>query len=335
MPQTYSLKRTPLVTVIVPVYNLGNLVVPCLESIRRQTYRRLEIIIVDDGSMDDSLAICRRTIASDDRFRVLHKNNGGLSSARNFGLANATGDHVMFVDGDDLLDHRAVEHLLACAQLTGAKLIVCRYKKIHSADDFDCGSLGSCDLVTGEEQLRKMLLLKGESGSACAKLYSKELIPLLAFPEGQLFEDFGVVAKVLSSVESVCVTDAELYGYVTREESITATQRYGDAHLEGMERSLMTTRTATAGIPSLESPLRYFEAFCSLRVASKLDISRCSDRTGAKRFIVRSRKLCRAAALSSLLTKTWRIRCALFSVSPRLHNIVYRLYGKVTGRVIG
>ncbi|MCF6412928.1 glycosyltransferase [Collinsella tanakaei] len=327
--------ESPLVTIVVPVYNLGRLAIPCLISLRTQTYSNLEIIVVDDGSTDDSLAICTETAADDSRVRVTHKENGGLSTARNFGLKKATGDYVMFVDGDDLLDCRAVEHLLTLAQETRVQLVACQYKKIRPVECFDGGLLGTYKLVSGEEQLGKMLLLRGESGSAWAKLYARELIPLLVFPEGQLFEDFGVEAKIFAAVERVCVTDAELYGYVTREESITTAKCYGDAHLEGMRQSIKKVREAVACAPSLADSMKCFEAFCSLRVASKLDISLCSNRIEASQYLARSRRLCRRAALSPLPTKAWRIRCALFSLSPKLHNFIYSLYGKVTGRVIG
>lgn len=326
--------KNPKVSIIVPMYNVGGYADSCLRSLMSQTYNNLEIIVVNDGSTDETPVICNDAVAADSRARVIDKENGGLSSARNYGLAYATGDFVMFVDGDDLLDRWAIGHLVALAQETGAKLVTCGFKKIRTVGEFDDNEASSFKMVSGEELLEMMLLLKGESGSACAKLYSKELVPLLEFPEGQLFEDFGVVAKVLSSVESVCVTDAELYGYVTREESITTAQRYGDAHLEGMKKSLNVVNKVVGDIPSLTDARKCFEAFCSLRVASKLDIARCSNRLDALCYIAHSRKLCSEIALSPLPSRTWRIRCALFSLSPALHNVVYYLYGKLTGKVI-
>lgn len=325
----------PKVSIVVPMYNVGDCAIACLRSLMGQTYRNVEIIVVDDGATDDTAAICARTIDGDGRARLVHKENGGLSSARNFGLANVTGDFVTFVDGDDVLDEWAVGHLVALAQETEALLVTCECKKIDSTEDFGGQEVGYGKVVSGDELLRMMLLLDGESGSACGKLYAKELFPLLAFPEGQLFEDFGVEATVFSSIDKVCISSAELYGYLTREGSITTDKKYGDKHLDGMKASLSVVRDVVVDKQELEDAFTCFEAFCSLRVASRLDPSKCANKERAKDCISEARKRCRAVASSPLASRTWRIRCRLFAISPALHNFAYCLYGKLTGKVVG
>lgn len=327
--------ETPKVSIVVPMYNVGECAVACLRSLMRQTYENIEIIVVDDGATDDTATICARTIEGDGRARLLRKENGGLSSARNFGLAHVTGDFVTFVDGDDVLDEWAVGHMAALAQKTGAPLVTCEYKKIESTDNFGGQEVGQARVVSGDELLGMLLLLDGESGSACGKLYAKELFPLLAFPEGQLFEDFGVEATIFSSVEKACISGAELYGYLAREGSITTNKRYGDKHLEGMEASLGVVRDAVRGKAELKGAFACFEAFCSLRVASRLDLAKCDDKERARMYIAEARRRCRAVASSSLASKTWRVRCKLFAISPALHNFTYCLYGKLTGKVVG
>lgn len=327
--------ETPKVSIIVPMYNVGEYAVACLRSLMGQTYNNVEIVVVDDGSTDETADICARTIAGDGRAKLVRKENGGLSSARNFGLAHATGDFVTFVDGDDVLDEWAVGHLVALAQKTGAPLVTCEYKKIDSTEDFGGQEVCEGKVVTGDELLGMMLLLNGESGSACGKLYAKELFPLLVFPEGQLFEDFGVEATIFSSVEKACISGAELYGYLAREGSITTNKKYGDKHLEGMEASLSVVRRIVDGKPELKDALACFEAFCSLRVASRLDLAKCANKVRAKAYISEARKRCRNVASSPLASKTWRLRCRLFAVSPALHNLVYSLYGKLFGKVVG
>lgn len=326
---------TPKVSIVVPMYNVGECAAACLRSLMGQTYKNIEILVVDDGATDDTADICVRTIADDDRVKLVHKENGGLSSARNFGLACATGDFVTFVDGDDVLDKWAVGHMVALAQKTGAPLVTCEYKKIDSADGFDCQEIGEGKVVSGDELLGMLLLLNGESGSACAKLYARELFPLLAFPEGQLFEDFGVEATVFSSVDKACISGAELYGYLAREGSITTNKKYEDKHLEGMEASLSTVRDVVDDRPELKDAFACFEAFCSLRVASRLDLNKCIDKRKAKAYILNARKRCKKVAGNPLASKTWRLRCGLFAFSPALHNLAYGLYGNLTGKVVG
>ena len=327
--------EAPKVSIVVPVYNVGECAVACLRSLMGQTYSNIEIVVVDDGATDDTADICARTIVGDDRAKLVHKENGGLSSARNFGLANATGDYVTFVDGDDVLDERAVGYMVALAQKTGAPLVTCEYKKIDSTEDFGGQEVGEGKVVSGDELLGMLFLLKGESGSACAKLYAKELFQLLVFPEGQLFEDFGVEATVFSNIDKACISGAELYGYLAREGSITTNKKYGDKHLEGMEASLSVVRRIVDGKHGLKDTFACFEAFCSLRVASRLDLSKCADKVRAKAYIVQARERCRNVAGSPLASKTWRLRCRLFASSPALHNFVYSLYGKLTRKVIG
>lgn len=327
--------ETPKVSVIVPMYNVGSYAKACLASLTGQSYENLEIIVVDDGSTDDTSEICLSVSKDDNRVAVVRKSNGGLSSARNYGLSKATGDYVTFVDGDDVLDKRAIDCFVHLAQKNNAPLVACRYKKIRSTARFDGGDIGSNRIVSGDQLLDMMLTLNGESGSACAKLYSKDLFQLLLFPEGQLFEDFGVEAKLFSAIDRACVVDAELYGYLTREGSITTKKGYGDAQLEGMEASLDVLRSLVADNPRHGEAFRCYEAFSSLRVASRLDLKKCSDVERAKVYIDKAKKRCRAASKSKQISKTWRIRCALFSVSPGLHNLVYYLYGMFTGKVVG
>ena len=317
------------------MYNVGRYAMACLKSITEQSYPNLEIIVVDDGSTDDTAQICFDVCKSDNRVLIFHKSNGGLSSARNFGLTKVTGDYVTFVDGDDVLDRRAVACFVHLAQEYHVPLVTCKYKKIRSATDFNGGEIESSRIVSGSQLLEMMLTLNGESGSACAKLYAKELFPLLVFPEGQLFEDFGVEAKLFCSIDAACVMEAELYGYLTREGSITTIKGYGDAQVEGMTASLDVVHSLIANNPDFKEPFLCYEAFSTLRIASKLDLNKCSNKIKAKIYINEARKRCQLVSKSSLASKTWRIRCLLFSISPELHNFVYLIYGKLTGKVVG
>ena len=122
----------PCVSVIVPMYNLGSYACSCIRSLLVQTYANLEIIIVDDGSTDDTVELIESVVEADSRVKILHKINGGLSSARNFGVKHCTGEYIMFVDGDDVLDIRTIELLVEIALENDVSLVTCKYKKIGS-----------------------------------------------------------------------------------------------------------------------------------------------------------------------------------------------------------
>jgi glycosyltransferase involved in cell wall biosynthesis len=118
----------PLITVIIPIYNAERFLRPSVDSVLAQTYRNLEIILVDDGSSDDSGAICDSYAEQDKRVRVIHKSNGGVSSARNVGLDTATGDYIAFVDSDDTIDPDMYDVLFKTIQQSGADMAVCGYE---------------------------------------------------------------------------------------------------------------------------------------------------------------------------------------------------------------
>lgn len=323
----------PVVSIVVPMYNVAPYASDCLKSLVEQTYGAVEIVVIDDGSNDKTYDICRSFAEKDNRVKLFSKENGGLSSARNFGLSKTTGDYLTFVDGDDILDKRAIEHLVKLANRYKVPLVTCQYKKISNLVDFGEEPFGSAESISGDQLLEKMLLLDGESGSACAKLFSRNLFNLLAFPEGQLFEDFGVIANVFSKIDKACVSDARLYGYLTRSGSITTCKAYGDKHLDGMESSLEVVRAIVQSKPELRDDFDCFEAFCSLRVASRLNFDMLEDVERGKRYVDEARNRCRDISGSSQASIIWRYRCRLFSISPVLHNAFYHLYGILTGKV--
>lgn len=324
----------PKVSIVVPMYNVSDYAETCLASLLRQTYTNIEIIVVDDGSTDDTLLICEHFSANDKRLRIFHKMNGGLSSARNYGLSKATGEYLTFVDGDDVLDANAIQHFIDLALSSGVSLVCCQYEKVNNANDFSSSNEGVSQLVTGKRLLKMLLTLDGESGSACCKLYSKDLFPLLVFPEGQLFEDFGVMARLFSSIENACVSSAKVYGYLTREGSITTAGSYNERHIEGMGLSLRSVKEILDDDLTLQEAYSCFEAFCFLRIASRLDVNACVDKRRAKNYIAHARACCRSAVFSHSAKVIWRVRCLLFAVSPKLHTLFYRMYGHFTGKVM-
>lgn len=320
-------------SVIVPAYNLGQCVIPCLKSILGQTYSNIEIIVVDDGSTDDTFTICRDVTASDRRVRLIHAEHKGLSSARNIGLDNAMGDYIMFVDGDDLLDARAIDYLVWLARRYSVPLVTCCYEKIRCREEY-CGSVsGETQVVPGDELLRRMFLFDGVFGSAWAKLYAASLRPFLEFPEGQLFEDICAETNVFKNVDRACISSVRLYGYVMRPGSITNCKSYGDAHIEGMEQSIRAVREVVSDDCDLVKLASNYATCCQLRVASKIDPRECFNKAMAENFIEQTRRGCWVACKSSEIKATWRMRCALFAASPMLYKIVYRLYCRLVGRV--
>jgi glycosyltransferase involved in cell wall biosynthesis len=211
----------PLISVIVPVYKVEPYIARCVDSILSQTYTNLEIILVDDGSPDNCGAICDEYMRKDDRVTVIHKENGGLSDARNVGLTTMNGEFMTFVDSDDWLPTESIECLLRLIQAYGAQLA------IGSSDrqDDNGNSVPSVDNVyRGTAVLNKkeaMADMLQHGCSAWARLYHRSIHEGILYPKGEINEDEAIVLRILDRCERVVVTEQVVYHYRCRVNSIT------------------------------------------------------------------------------------------------------------------
>lgn len=216
-------KKESKISVIVSVYNVQNYIEKSVQSIQNQTYQNLEIILVDDGSTDNSGNICDEFAKKDARIKVLHKSNGGLSSARNEGIRVATGEYITFVDGDDWIDETMYEDMLHAMQATDADLAVCNYKEISKNGVRDT-STDKITIFEGRETL-KVFIDEDPTyqiqNAAWNKLYRRDLMGDLRFPEGKLFEDIVYTTKLLAKSKRSVYLDKAYYNYIfDRSDSI-------------------------------------------------------------------------------------------------------------------
>ena len=210
-----------LISVIVPVYNVERSLDRCVRSITEQTYRHLEIILVDDGSPDECPRMCDEWAGRDDRIRVVHKPNGGLSDARNAGLNAMHGDFVAFVDSDDYVEPDYVDRLHA--GIADADMSVCSIICEDSDGKVRQGSepiVEKQDAVSSEEYLRRALL-DWRLVVACNKLYAASIWNQLRFPVGRIHEDEYVLHQVVARCKNINVLPDGLYHYVSTDSSIT------------------------------------------------------------------------------------------------------------------
>lgn len=211
-----------LISVIVPVYNTEKYLKRCIESIINQTYKNIEIILIDDGSTDSSSQICDEYAAIDNRIKVIHKENGGQGSARNLALDNMTGKYVGFVDSDDWIDTQMYEILYGNIMKFGADISCCRH---HEKDIFDIKN-DAVEVFSQPETMRLHLYHhEGFGQSPWDKLYKKELFDGIRFPEMRAYEDCATIYQVLAKANKVVFQNVNLYHYEIRENS-TMTQKF-------------------------------------------------------------------------------------------------------------
>ena len=222
-PRIREEEQTDLISVIVPAYNIGGYLERGLGSVCAQTYRNLEIIVVDDGSTDDTGELCDRLAREETRIRVIHKENGGLSDARNAGMAPATGSYIGFVDGDDWIDPDMYERMLGAMKAQAADTGICRYRQVHRNRTVD-ESRDRVILFEGQEALEQYVLETREyaiQNAAWNKLYKREILTGLSFPAGRWYEDIVFTTKALSRSECSVYLDMACYNYIIdREGSI-------------------------------------------------------------------------------------------------------------------
>lgn len=208
------------VSIIIPVYNVEMYLRICIESVIKQTYEQLEILLVDDGSTDSSPEICDEYAQKDSRIRVIHKPNGGLSDARNTGIDAATGEFLFFVDSDDYIHPSAVSTLAELMQEEKADTVIGSYQKI---DDYVLpGRLAGNTFIYagGEEILELYKNQKADATVAVAKLYDRKLFQDVRFPVGKVHEDEFVTYRILFASKRIVYTEKVIYYYLQRQGSI-------------------------------------------------------------------------------------------------------------------
>ncbi len=210
-----------LISVIIPVYNTEKHLATCLDSIINQTYGNLEVLLIDDGSSDGSPAICDQYAERDSRIVVIHKDNAGVSSARNLGIDKASGDYVGFVDSDDWLDLDAYEHLVDCVLKHKTDAVVFEYAVNYKDREVIHKPLGLSDgPMTGEAAIEATI--SPANRFAWSKLYAKELMANVRFDQQiHIGEDTLFACHALNQVRSVYYTPKPIYHHVQSESSAT------------------------------------------------------------------------------------------------------------------
>lgn len=243
-----------LVSVVVPVYGVEQYLEKCVDSIRKQTYPHLEIILVDDGSPDNCGKMCDKYAACDDRIVVIHKKNGGLSEARNVALDIAKGKYITFVDSDDYLHEDYIAFLYNLMQKAGADMSICEFDYITETGRRLNHPLDNSKemLLDQKESLRYLLKQKPFSNSASGKLFKTCDFSDIRFPKGRLYEDTATIYKLFLKTERVIFGARPLYYYVARDGSISRSA-FSVKQMDGLYHAEMMVSDIIARYPELES----------------------------------------------------------------------------------
>lgn len=210
-----------MISVVVPVYNVRKYVGQCLESVIGQNLRELEILVVDDGSTDGSGTICDEYARKDRRIRVYHTENRGLSAARNYGIEQATGEYIAFLDSDDWIEPDMYEILLDLTMQTNADIVTCRFWQEYQNKTEESTGPEKQFAVEGSEILRTYLFQRDVCQDSWNNLFKTELFRFLRFPEKRSFEDYAIKPQLLQKAKKMVYTPACMLHYRNRENSLS------------------------------------------------------------------------------------------------------------------
>lgn len=241
------------ISIIVPIYNVEQYLDKCVESLVNQTYNNLEIILVDDGTKDKSGEMADLWSIKDDRIKVIHKKNGGLSDARNAGMKIATGDYIAFVDSDDWINYKMYEILINNLEEYNADISVCAVKKVYEEDVVNEKQVINkyiC-MFTAEEALENLIDEGILKQTVWNKLYKREVISNIYFEFGKIHEDEFWTYQIFGKCKKIVYTDEQLYYYLQRPGSIM-NKSFSIERLAGLEARNKRVNYIEQNFPKLQ-----------------------------------------------------------------------------------
>lgn len=320
----------PLISVIVPVYNIEKYLERCVNSIREQTYTNLEILLVDDGSTDSSGTICDKFAEEDSRVRVFHKENGGSSSARNLGIAEAKGEYLGFVDSDDYISANMYELLVGAIHEFQAEVAQVGRDEIDEEGkrlpDI-CVPPKQKVFIESKDFLRELLMHRGDC-SFCTKLVKKSLFENGTFPLGELNEDFRLFVSFLDKIRGVVSLPQQTYhvfyriGSNTRKEGKNAFSRVFMDNVNNADRA---EKIVAEKFPELEPVAFRFGMFQRMDYFLHIPVVQMQKENAQYVAICRYvRKNWWKAIKNEFLTAKNKIYITLFAVAPKTVRVIHK-----------
>lgn len=261
-----------VVSIIVPIYNVEKYLKDCVDTLINQSYSDLEIILVDDGSTDKSRIICDELSNCDSRIRVIHKENGGLSDARNKGIDIATGYYILLVDSDDMLEKHVVEYMVATANEYQADIVCVQNMRCSSDEKMEDLQISNKEdfiiySFTGSEKMKELLIGNHINTAAWAKLYKNSLFQTIRYPFGKYHEDVFTTYLLVDRAQKVVTSSYIGYMYRINENSITG-RAFTRKRLDSIEGKIEQASFIKEHYPELES-----DASASIIYACNVNLS--------------------------------------------------------------
>ncbi len=229
-----------LISVIVPVYNVEQYLEKCVKSILKQDYINFELFLVDDGATDSSGEMCNQFAGEDTRIKVIHKQNGGLSDARNVAIDQMKGEYVVFIDSDDYVENNYLSILYGLIKEYDVEISICNFKYISESGILlnKAYNDGEILVLNQKEALKRLVIGRTINTSASMKMYKTSLFEGIRYPKGKLYEDIATTYKLFMKTDKLVYQNYSLYDYLCRTGSITK-QGFTPKRLDAIENMLV------------------------------------------------------------------------------------------------
>lgn len=313
----------PLISVILPVYNVEKYLKKCMNSVLSQTYSNLEIILVDDGSTDSCPALCEE-FARDERVIVYHKANGGLSDARNYGIERAKGEYITLIDSDDYVDTDYIEYLFALLTKYETRMAIAQHRVHYNNGSVKENSKIGNESMTAEQCLESLLYHDTIDTSAWGKLYHRYLFREVRYPKGKIFEDIGTTYALIFQCDYIAIGYESKYNYVFHDNSIV-NSAFSPSKLDLIEMTDKMAQDVVIRYPELKQAVLRRQVYARISTLNQmLDVKDYSEEKENILNFVRYNKWniirdCKAP-------KRDKIALILLNISFSLYKAIWMLY---------
>jgi glycosyltransferase involved in cell wall biosynthesis len=316
-----------LISVIVPIYKVEAYLDKCVQSIVNQTYHNLEIILVDDGSPDNCPTMCDAWAQKDRRIKVVHKKNGGLSDARNAGLAMATGQMVSFIDSDDWIDPEFLQTLYDALQQNNAQIAECAIRLVDEEGHvLSHRGPGKSETIEKIQALRRLVMEAGVFQTVWNKLYRREAIGDILFEKGKCNEDDFWTYQIFDRIDRLALVDEPMLNYLQRGGSIMG-QGYSLKRLDGLEARFLRWQYLQKYEELACLTRQQFHFDCMWQLQCALRLLDGEERSKAVRTILdRKKQTPKVSQRDLTVNAKYRIWYGMFTIAPnftaRVRNLL-------------
>ena len=262
------MEENDLISIVIPVYNVEKYLEKCIKSIVNQTYKNLEIIIVDDGSPDNCPKMCDEFAQNDKRIKVIHKENGGLSDARNAGINIAKGKYITFIDSDDYISNDYVEYMYNLIKRYNTQIATCEVEIVYLEKDSHKNTeyVENIEVLNPRDFFYNMLFAKKSDVTACAKLYETRLFEKIRYPKGVVYEDTATTYKLIEECEKIVTGNKKCYFYFTRPNSISKISGFNSNELDYIKNTNEMLEYLKNKYQDLEQAIDRFDLYANFRI---------------------------------------------------------------------